>query len=276
MTDDVDIALCTIEKANILFNNLLERREEHRLSMIVVDELHLIGDCQRGYLLEVLLSKILYTLGDSCQIVGMSATLPNTSVLGTWLHASVYTTAFRPVDLDMMVCVNRQLYHCNEKMSPLSKDAFVVSRGVRSLDICDDADGLLGLTLEILESKKSLMIFCPTKRNCEIIAERVTEKLLQPILHNSTSNRSLQDEFRKQASHRKSILLQLKDTPVGLCSILRGTVCYGVAYHHAGLTIDERKVRSFFFTHCKLPNDDRFWNRDIATEQYLYCAPQVR
>jgi len=42
---------------------------------LVVDELHLIGDDQRGYLMELILSKLSYI--KRVQIVAMSATFPN-------------------------------------------------------------------------------------------------------------------------------------------------------------------------------------------------------
>jgi DNA polymerase theta len=69
-----------------------------------------VGDQDRGYLLELLLTKLRYataavddTVDGSCagaiQIVGMSATLSNAADLAKWLCARLYQTDFRPVQL---------------------------------------------------------------------------------------------------------------------------------------------------------------------------------
>ncbi|EDO32438.1 predicted protein, partial [Nematostella vectensis] len=55
-----DIAICTIEKGNSLLNRLMEEGKVSTLGTVVIDELHMVGDPNRGYLLELFLTKIRY------------------------------------------------------------------------------------------------------------------------------------------------------------------------------------------------------------------------
>lgn len=54
--------------------------EHFPLGLVCVDELHFVGDPQRGHILEIFLAKLIFlnrTLKRPIQLVGMSATLPN-------------------------------------------------------------------------------------------------------------------------------------------------------------------------------------------------------
>lgn len=82
----------------------------------------------RGYLLELLLTKLRYgttpvegadtpeAWAEGVQIVGMSATMPNASAVAAWLGACLYETSFRPVPLTTFLKVR-------SPDSPLSSDA---------------------------------------------------------------------------------------------------------------------------------------------------------
>lgn len=69
----------------------------------MIDELHLIGDESRGYILELLLTKLVYMKRDNpslkLQIIAMSATFPNLAQVATWLSSELYVTHFRPVQI---------------------------------------------------------------------------------------------------------------------------------------------------------------------------------
>ena len=56
----VHVGIATIEKANSILNHLMETGDLISLGIVVIDELHLLGDESRGYLLELLLTKLRY------------------------------------------------------------------------------------------------------------------------------------------------------------------------------------------------------------------------
>jgi DNA polymerase theta len=63
-----------ILQANALVNAAIDDCSITRLKVVVLDELHMIDDDYRGYLMELMATKML-CLSQQVQIVGMSATL---------------------------------------------------------------------------------------------------------------------------------------------------------------------------------------------------------
>lgn len=57
-----------------MINTAIEERSIADLGVVVLDELHMLDDEHRGYLLELMVTKLLL-LQQDIQIVGMSATL---------------------------------------------------------------------------------------------------------------------------------------------------------------------------------------------------------
>ncbi|XP_046392889.1 DNA polymerase theta [Ischnura elegans] len=236
-----DVAVCTIEKANSLIIRLMEDGNLGALGIVVVDELHLLGDPHRGYLLELLLTKIRYMcLRDKIkiQIVGMSATLPNLELLASWLQADLYQTSFRPVPLRELIKLGKTIYD-NEMKEICRVDC--------GLSIKGDADDVTFLCLETIAQGFSVLIFCPTKNWCEKLAETVAKDFFfigTSSLPVAEDGRKLVEKFIQQLnkSPLSEVIDKLKRSPAGLDPILAKTVSLGVAFHHAGLTMDERDI----------------------------------
>lgn len=74
-------AICTIEKANGFLNQLIEEQRLSEVGLIIVDELHMIGDGDRGALLEILLAKARYMSKGSIQIIGTHCLCPLCDVM---------------------------------------------------------------------------------------------------------------------------------------------------------------------------------------------------
>lgn len=45
---EVDLAVCTIEKANSIINRLMVEGQLHELGMVVADEIHMLTEASRG------------------------------------------------------------------------------------------------------------------------------------------------------------------------------------------------------------------------------------
>jgi helicase len=97
-----DIIICTSEK----FDSLI-RHHAHWLSsisVVVVDEVHLLNDPGRGPTLEILITMLREIL-KGLQIIALSATIGNPKELAEWLNAELVIDDWRPVKLQKGVFI---------------------------------------------------------------------------------------------------------------------------------------------------------------------------
>ncbi|XP_055628365.1 DNA polymerase theta [Toxorhynchites rutilus septentrionalis] len=235
--DSVDVAVCTIEKANSIVNRLLEQQKLADIGLIVVDEVHLISDPSRGYILELLLTKVRFAgakLAEQIQIVAMSATLPNMELLVEWLQAEQFRTDFRPIELKEMLKLGTCIYANQKKL-------------IRQLDTEQfrettkhDQDNIAQLCLETILEGCSVIVFCPSKDWCERLAKHLAEFIYTVRKSETELGQRLSAELDQQKLDEALSLL--KNCPTGLDAVLGTTARFGCVYHHAGLTADERDI----------------------------------
>lgn len=166
------IYIATIEKGLALLDSLIEAGRANELGLIVVDELHIIGEPGRGARLETLLAKAMH-IEAGIQIVGMSATIGNMAELATFLRADVFTRDFRPVELREYIKCGGDLMQINPAADGAASKSFDYVRSVefnyRPDVLRRDPDHLAGLVSEVIP-EQACLVFCPTKQNCENVA----------------------------------------------------------------------------------------------------------
>ena len=144
------------------------------VDLIVVDEIHLLGDPARGARLEGALSRF-RRLNPFCRFLGLSATLGNRSELADWLQGVEYSSSWRPIPLRWSL---RRYRRADEKP------------GLLAAEVAEARDG----------GGQSL-IFVQSRRRAESLAGYLREQGLRSSHHHSgllhAERRSVEDAFRR-------------------------------------------------------------------------------
>lgn len=241
---DVDIAVCTIEKANALVNTAIEDGTVNELGIVVMDELHMIDDDHRGYLMELMATKLL-SMQQGVQIVGMSATLSNTEILATWLDAKYYQSKYKPIPVEEYLVYDNTVHSLpapsdltgtnGRPRSTPSKPSTPAHRIIQPSEHIEMkrpiTNAVVALAIETVVSGYAALIFCGSRVACQVTAALVAAAMPQAAGHDDPV-----------LDRRKDVLGSLRSLSVGLDEVLEQTIPQGVAFHHAGLTTEERDL----------------------------------
>ncbi|MDD1728727.1 MAG: ATP-dependent DNA helicase [Methanospirillum sp.] len=203
-----DIIVATSEKVDSLLRN--RTRWLADVTLMVLDEIHLIGSEHRGATLEMVITKMRYT-NPQMQVIGLSATIGNPKILASWLDATLISSSWRPVDLRQGVYYDGKI-RFGEKQD---------ERAVRAVTKHED----LNLCLDTIEEGGQCLVFVSSRRNAEAFAKRAASALRA----GSPDSKILADRIR-----------QVRDTDQP--NLLAECVERGAAFHHAGLKREERLI----------------------------------
>lgn len=104
--ENYDLIITTSEKLDSLIRHHSPWLRD--VSVVIVDEIHLLNDPHRGPTLEVLITMLRELLQD-VQIIGLSATIGNPEQLSKWLNAALVQDSWRPVPLHKGVYLNGEV-----------------------------------------------------------------------------------------------------------------------------------------------------------------------
>jgi len=91
-----DLTILTLEKLDSLTR--VKPSWLRQISVLVVDEAHVLGDTKRGPRLEGAMARFM-SFNPSARVIALSATIPNADEFGNWLNASLIQSEWRPVPL---------------------------------------------------------------------------------------------------------------------------------------------------------------------------------
>ena len=227
---EFDICLGVAEKLQAL-----SAQQPHLLAnaeLIVVDELHLVGDPERGPALEMLLAEVL-SLPCGPRIIALSAATADGHEAAQWLDADVLEEEQRPVELRKGVVLrgefhylehNSQTWGMEDLWGEEARDALAASGspldGLREDAVLRD----MVLTARVLLARgESCLLFLPSKRMCFAAAAQLGQ-----LAGLAPAASALRDLAQLEETTAKAHLERLLQS--------------GVAVHHADLTREEREV----------------------------------
>jgi helicase len=208
-----DVIIATSEKADSLLRHRTHWLE--RLSVVVADEIHLMNDPGRGPTLEITLSK-LKQINPNAQIVALSATINNSQEIADWLKAEHISSDWRPVPL------KEGVYH----------DKSILFSDSTKRDIQTRGDKIDSLVIDSLKEGGQCIVFVNTRRSAESTASR---------LKRFTESAQTSQEMKEAAALAKKVVRR-QEEPTSIGSRLAQCVEDSAAFHHAGLTNEQRKT----------------------------------
>jgi helicase len=209
-----DVIVCTSEKADSLLRHGLHWLD--KIKVLVIDEIHLIHDPTRGPTLEVIIAQI-KALNPRTQLIALSATIKNAVELADWLGGKLIQSDWRPVVLKEGVFFHNTIKYNDSSTKKIAGDT---KKALELLVQESLKDG--GQTLIFVNNRKSTVSLA--NRLSSVVAELLTEtekKQLKKLVS------SMKHEQAEIASIEQSLVTSVEN---------------GVAFHHAGLESNQRRL----------------------------------
>ncbi|MFX1497986.1 MAG: DEAD/DEAH box helicase [Promethearchaeota archaeon] len=198
-----DLIITTYEKCDSILRNFYDKAWIHDISTIIIDEIHIVGDSDRGPRLESLIVRLNEFLHNP-QIIGLSATIANPNFFNEWLTSLGNNTTLIQSD-DRPVPLHYQIITTQNKDSTIKK-----------------------IVKHTLDQKGQVLIF---------LNKRISTQQSSFLLKNVVKNHIVQDDLNKCKIFKEK-LSEIKGGHKDIKSIVN----YGLAFHHAGLLPKERRL----------------------------------
>ncbi|HEX5456886.1 MAG TPA: DEAD/DEAH box helicase, partial [Candidatus Nitrosotalea sp.] len=208
-----DILVLTNEKMDSIIRQGAEWIDQ--ISLVIADEVHLLGDDDRGPTLEIVLTK-LKLLPKKPQILALSATVTNADEIADWLECKLVHSEWRPVPLSEGV-------YDQGIVTMQDNKKFEIQTSIRGPPV--------DLGLDSLNNGGQAILFAETRTRSVSLATKTSEAVSKTL--NNEEKETLEKISQK-------ILDDNEHTE--LVKTLASLIKNGVAFHHAGLNSNCRDL----------------------------------
>ncbi|MGC9149004.1 MAG: DEAD/DEAH box helicase [Sulfolobales archaeon] len=204
-----DIIITTYER----LDSLLRLRPSwfNDVKTLVIDEIHVLGDEDRGAVIEMIVTRAMRL---NKQVIALSATIGNPEELGEWLNSEIIICNWRPVPLIQGYFDKRRqrIVFEDNRIEEVYGD--LISHNVS----------------KTLKEDYQLLIFKQSRRDAENTATRIASEI------GLLSSKLPKDRIRDLLNYiHENVSSRIER------EILTKLIGKGVAFHHAGLSLEARR-----------------------------------
>ncbi len=212
---NADIVILTNEKLDALIRNDSELLSN--VGLFVIDEIHLMGDKDRGPTLEMMITKI-KKFYQEAQILALSATVSNSKDIAEWLNCKLIENNWRPTELFEGVYDSGII-----RMNNNTKIKINNYYNFQSIPV--------SVAIDSLESGGQAIIFAETRKRAASLAAKSVQGVFR-----------LLDKDQKEKANKSALQLSKISDDTDITKNLIEMVSKGVGFHHAGLSQPIREI----------------------------------
>ena len=209
------ILIATSEKVDSLLRQKTHWLSES-LSVAVLDEIHYIHDAERGPTIEIIAAR-LRQVNPGLQILALSATIRNGAEIARWLDATLISSEWRPVPLIEGVYAGNTILYSDFTTRSL------VAAGGHPVE---------ALVNDTVDEGGQALVFVSSRRSTHAVARSLAPHVRQRL---TPRQKALLGDVAKRAAGALS-------EQTHLCTALAESIRSGVAFHHAGLHHEQRRL----------------------------------
>ncbi|MBI3802752.1 MAG: DEAD/DEAH box helicase [Nitrospirae bacterium] len=210
------IAVLVYEKLSALLVGWPQLLEE--IGVVVLDELQMLSDEERGGMIEILLTKI-KTAPSRPRLLGLSAVLAEGEALAKWLNADLLVETRRPVPLRKGIFCNGTFFYREHNTGQIGEERWIDLPPLKK-----ESDLLIALARYLGESRgEPTLLFLKDKSSVEFAAGAIADRVSLPPAEEAIEALASMEETASRAF---------------LLNLLKK----GVALHHADLPWELRDL----------------------------------
>ena len=192
-----------------------------QVSLVVIDEIHLLASEQRGHVIEAIVMRM-QRISKNLRMIGLSTALSTAGDMAAWMSGSKdfvlynFRPSVRPVPVEVRIESFSGIHYC-PRMTSMNKPAY---------------QAILRLS-----NDKPVLIFVSSRRQTRLTAL----DLISLVSLNGQPRRWITKDI-DEASWVEQVVSQAKDPA------LRHCLAFGIALHHAGLSDSDRSLSEGLFS----------------------------